>query len=63
MARYSLAAALVLARARATSWSYLPVTMPTPLSDMSVVSLVVGEGNSTEEEAKTRIFLTGGCDR
>lgn len=77
MARYALAASLVLSTALPTvhaghadadAWSYLPVTVPTPLSDMSVVSLTSGGGgggggnNSTAEAAKTRIILTGGCD-
>lgn len=59
MARYALAAAAVVARALpradADAWSYLPVTLPTPLSDMGVASLAVG-GNTT------RLILTGGCD-
>merc|ERR1719253_1897360 len=44
--------------------------MPTPLSDMGVVSLTLGQegGNGTDssdgakEAAKTRVILTGGCD-
>jgi len=38
------------------AWSYLPVEMPTPLSDMSVDILSVN-GNDKES-----IILTGGCD-
>ena len=74
MARYALAASLVLstalptvhaAHADADAWSYLPVTVPTPLSDMSVVSLTSGGGggeNNATGAAKTRIIITGGCD-
>lgn len=78
MARYSLAALLLLSAppkvragtAGSEAWTFLPVTMPTPLSDMGVVSLTLGQegGNSTDssdgakEAAKTRIILTGGCD-
>lgn len=76
MVRYSLAAALVMLHrplkvragaADSDAWSYLPVSMPTPLSDMGVVSLTLGEGggnstDSNDEVAKTRIILTGGCD-
>ncbi|KAL7427631.1 hypothetical protein ACHAXH_000653 [Discostella pseudostelligera] len=72
MSRYSLATALLslfvivnTASAHEGStggafgggaWSYLPVEMPTPLSDMSVDILSVN-GNDKES-----IILTGGCD-
>mmetsp|Transcript_5871 Transcript_5871/g.9253 ORF Transcript_5871/g.9253 Transcript_5871/m.9253 type:complete len:423 (+) Transcript_5871:36-1304(+) len=75
MARYSLAAsliALLVSNAQGhddgtDAWSYLPVTVPTPLSDMSIVSLTLGGGNNSTEgedgdEVKTRIIITGGCD-
>ena len=72
MSRYSLATALlslfvIVSTASAHegssgdpfgggAWSYLPVEMPTPLSDMSVDILSVN-GNDKES-----IILTGGCD-
>ena len=67
MARYHLAAALLglLSSTAAAheggddeAWSYLPVSLPTPLSDMGITLLAT---NSTGE-AQRRIILTGGCD-
>lgn len=63
MARYTLAASLLLpllARASRSldeltdSWQALPVSIPTPLSDMSV-AVLPGDGGK-------RVVLTGGCD-
>jgi hypothetical protein len=69
MSRYSLANALLYlitivnnARAHESTetdygpWSYLPVKIPTPLSDMSVDKLTL-DGNTEQS-----IILTGGCD-
>ena len=40
-------------------WSYLPVKIPTPLSDMSVaIMLTLNDNGNTQQ----RIILTGGCD-
>ncbi len=41
------------------AWSYLPVKLDTPLSDMS---LTVLSTNSTDGEVTKRIIITGGCD-
>jgi len=50
----------------AGSWSYLSVTLPTPLSDMSITLLAVeggvGNGESGGEEVTTGFIITGGCD-
>eukprot|EP00571_Detonula_confervacea_P015282 CAMPEP_0172299166 /NCGR_PEP_ID=MMETSP1058-20130122/1523_1 /TAXON_ID=83371 /ORGANISM="Detonula confervacea, Strain CCMP 353" /LENGTH=449 /DNA_ID=CAMNT_0013008515 /DNA_START=234 /DNA_END=1583 /DNA_ORIENTATION=+ len=43
------------------AWSYLPVTVPTPLSDMSITVLTVGGGDNSTATSK-RIIITGGCD-
>jgi len=64
MARYALAASLLLPLARASrsldeltdSWQVLPVSVPTPLSDMSVAVLDAGDAGGR------RVVLTGGCD-
>ena len=65
MARFSLAAVLLSALTPAAAgthggedWEYLPTKIPTPLSDMGVVALTVGDGDG----AKRRIIITGGCD-
>ena len=39
------------------AWSYLPIEMPTPLSDMSV-DVISLNGSNMEKS----IILTGGCD-
>jgi len=53
------------------AWSYLPVTIPAPLSDMavSVITINTDSGNVTEntfvgndDNKKTRIIITGGCN-
>lgn len=69
MARYPLAASFLALLNRnqvcnahddhdenTDAWSYLPVTLPTPLSDMSVVHINTNSTNSP------RVVLTGGCD-
>ena len=64
MARYNLAASLLLPYLAGASrsldeltdsWQALPVSIPTPLSDMSVAVLDGGD-------AGKRVVLTGGCD-
>ena len=50
----------------ADAWAFLPATMPSPLSDMSVSHLTVGgggvDGEAIDVDAKKRIIITGGCD-
>lgn len=73
MARYSLATSLILLAGSAITsahadgdgkhsdaWEFLPVTVPTALSDMGasiITTAAAGDSSSTK-----RIILTGGCD-
>lgn len=68
MARYPLAAALLgllpsVVRGHeaddSDAWSYLPVALPTALSDMGIS---LHTTNSTDGTIQKRIILTGGCD-
>mmetsp|Transcript_25827 Transcript_25827/g.53932 ORF Transcript_25827/g.53932 Transcript_25827/m.53932 type:complete len:436 (-) Transcript_25827:133-1440(-) len=67
MTRFTLATSFLLATTTTASaqnsdaWSYLTVTLPTPLSDMSVVTLPESGGDDADA-AKKRIIITGGCD-
>lgn len=46
----------------ATAWSYLPLHLPTPLSDMSVDILPSSAMTAAATTAKNSIVLAGGCD-